>query len=254
MPLCNAKQDIGMGASTTAYSEFPMGGVHDAFGTEQAQVKVPYPKTVSFTLYSLNPADRLAQFNVWRALQGVRGYLYRTIDTGVPHSQSVLARLVQVQTDRSYESPASLEMTLEFDILEPVWRGTLRTDIITLAAVPETHTVTNSGNAIQRNVVLTITPAGANLTDLLIENITVGHVSAVSFDGVVVVANALVIDCGIGTVRNNGVNAFADFHLEAAQSIKDWLRLAPGANTIRVTRTGGNAATPCTLDYYDAWA
>ena len=254
LPLCNASQDLGMGPAATAYSEYPY-SVYDALGAEQAQVKVPYTLKVEATINNLNPVILQTDFYAYRALLGQRALLYRVRDRLPGSIESVMARLAQFTTRRDSNSPTSLELSFEFDILKGVWDGTAHSETVTLATSPKTVTLVNNGNAIQRQVAITVNAGPTTpMAAIKIENLTTGHVSSFTYTSNIAVNMATVFDCGAATCRYNGTDDFNDFALDAAHTINEWLRLAPGNNSIRITRTDGNVDSTVVFTYNDAWA
>jgi hypothetical protein len=232
----------------------PGGGVHDPWGEEQAPISLPTAITVSCEHVATTPAAFQAEIYALRALLRTRARLYRSPDGGEANSESVLARLETISAPRDSDNVLVMPVTLTFQALEPTWRGAVHTETITLDASPKTAEIDNDGNAVQRAVTITVTATGAPITDIAIENLETGHVSHISYDGGIAVGESLVLDCGALTCRNDGTADYAHLHRETGHAIREWLRLMPGANTIRVTRTGGDNSSTCVLSYYDAWA
>ena len=247
------KQSDDLGADA-ALLALPGGGVHDPWGSAPALLKLPYRATVDFELVETTAAAFRTAAYALRGLVGTRALLYRSPDGGTANSESVLARLVGVTSNRDAENLLVLGFTLGFEILSSVWSGTAHTETITLDASPKSQDCDNDGNGIQRAVTITVTASGSPITAVIIENLETGHVSRIRFASSIAVGQSLVIDCAAMTIRNNGVNAYTTaFTLESGHSIREWLRLMPGANTIRVTRTGGDNSSACVLTYNDGW-
>jgi hypothetical protein len=242
-----------MGQVATAYSQSPYGRVFDAYGSEQARIQLPFSIPVEGSIHL--GEQQATELYAWRALQGVRDTLYRLRDDSTEY-ETITARLVRFDAPRSHVNPDLLDLRFEFDALEEVWSGLDHTETITIDASPKTQDVDNDGNTIQRDVVVTVTATVNPITSIKIENLETGHVSSFTWADAtgVLSGNSLVIDCAEGTVRNNGVDAYASFTLDAGHTIADWLRLMPGANTIKVTMVGGSATSTCVLTYKDAWA
>ena len=246
------KQSEELGADA-ALLALPGGAVHDPWGSAQAPVKVPYPIRVDFELVETTAEAFRTAVYALRALVGTRALLYRSPDGGVANSESVLARLVGVSGQREAENLLVLGLHLTFEVLAPVWSGTAHTETITLDASPKSQDCDNDGNGVVRDVTITVTASGSAITALIIENLETGHVSKISYGGSITAGQALVIDCAAMTVRNNAVDDYANLTLETGHTLREWLRLMPGANTIRVTRTGGDNASTCVLTYSDGW-
>jgi hypothetical protein len=185
---------------------------------------------------------------------GTPARLYRSPDGGEANSESALAALESVRMNRSADNLLVMGVTLTFQVLSAVWDGTEHTEIVTLDQSPKTASLANGGNAIQRDIIATLTAAGSNITAFRLENLTAGHVSSINYAGTVAVGKQLVINCGLQTIVNNGVADYAHLTFNTWHSVADWFRLAPGTNSIRITRTGGSVASTVAFSYHDAWA
>jgi hypothetical protein len=249
----SANHDIGI-PEANAEVMAALGGAFDTRGSEQVAAKLPYSIQVQGKLVQTSVAALLAAYQTLRALHGKRAKLYRTADGGTANGEWVWARLMRVETSRKVENRLALPFTLTFMVESPIWHGTARSTTITLSSSPATGTVTNSGNATVRDAIITVTAAGSAITVVDIENTTTGNVSKIRYTGAIPAGQSLVIDCGARSVKVNGADAYAGFSLQAAHAIPEWLRLAAGANSIRVTRTGGGTASTCTIAFDDGWA
>ena len=254
IPPNRESHDVGLPAIAQQAVGLPY-GAWDPLGSDAGQVKAPYTIPVSTMLVHNTPAELHTALAAWRALCYTRATLYRTPDGGTENSESITARLIAIDAPRDIENLRHLALTLRFEITSPVWDGTAHTETITLDASPKSQDCDNDGNGIQRAVTITVTATGAPITAVIVENLETGHVTKIKYAGSIAVGQSLVIDCGAMTIRNNGVNAYTStaFTLEAGHSLREWLRLMPGANTIRVTRTGGDNASTCVLTYNDGW-
>lgn len=247
------RQQDALGAALGLVN-LPGGGVHDSLGGAQAPVKLPGRISLNSELVEADAASFRASAYALKALIGTRALLYRSPDGGTANSESMPARLENVSMDRSSDNVLVLGTALTFEALAPVWDGAAHTETITLDASLKTAEISNGGNGIVRKVTVTVTASGAPITAITIENLETGHVSRVKYAGTIAVGQSLVIDCGAMTIRNNGVNAYTTaFTLESGHSLREWLRLAPGANTIQVMRTGGDNSSTCVLTYNDGW-
>ena len=254
IPPNRLSHDVGLPAIAQQAVGLPF-GAYDPLGSGAGQVKVPFTIPVSTMLVHDTAAELQTALAAWRALCYTRATLYRTPDGGTANSEWITARLIAIDAPKDIENLRHLAITLRFEVTSPVWSGAAHTETITLNASPKSQDVTNAGNGIQRAVTITVTASGTNITAVIIENLETGHVSKIKYAGTIAVGQSLVIDCGATTIRNNGVNAYTAgaFTLEAGHSLREWLRLMPGANTIRVTRTGGDNASTCVLTYADGW-
>ena len=253
MPGNRQSHDVGLPAIAQQAVSLPF-GAYDPLGGGAGQGKVPYTISVNTMLVHNTPAELHTALAAWRALCYTRATLYRTPDGGTANSESITARLIGIDAPRDIENLRHLAITLRFEVTSSVWDGAAHSETITLDASPKSAEIDNDGNGIVRDVTITVTAMGAPITAITIENLETGHVSKIKYAGTIAVGQSLVIDCAAMTIRNNGVNAYTTaFTLEAGHSIREWLRLMPGANTIRVTRTGGDNASTCVLTYADAW-
>ena len=250
LPTLEGRQPQGATAVTGSLTRLPGGGSFDWRGADAAG---PEPDLIELFggWVAGDVATMRAKLAALKSLVGRRSRLWRT--DGVAH-QWRLARCLRLDSDLEAGLPAHSEIRLSFELDAGPWNGTGRSATITLDTSPKSQAVTNGGNVIQRDVVLTVTAVGSPITALWIHNFAVGHESAIHYWGAIAAGQALVLDCGAGTVRNHGVDDYARLMLLAGHTMREWLRLAPGSNTIRVTRTGGGAASTCILAYHDAWA
>jgi len=232
----------------------PGGRVFAPYGSEQAPIRLPYQISCEAEYVESTAETFRDALYALRALIGTRARLYRSPDGGTANSESVLAVLRGVRMNRNASNLLVVGVGLTFEVLEAVWRGIEHTEIVTLDQSPKTASLANGGNAIQRDIIATLTAAGSNITAFRLENLTAGHVSSINYAGTVAVGKQLVINCGLQTIVNNGVPDYAHLTFNTWHSIADWFRLAPGTNSIRITRTGGSVASTVAFSYHDAWA
>lgn len=108
-----------------------------------------------------------------------------------------------------------------------------------ISATPTTFTVTNNGN-VYSNPIIQFVSGVSTLTAFSLENLTTGQI--MTYNGTVVLADILKVDCEEITVENDGVDDVSNF-------VGDFIKLAPGDNQIKYT--GAN----CTIkvDSWDRW-
>jgi hypothetical protein len=110
-----------------------------------------------------------------------------------------------------------------------------------------TPTITNGGNAVVSNAVLTLTAGDVKISSVyFIHNVT-NQQMVYSAD--IVAGKSLVIDCGAQTVKNNAVAAYANFVVNHNR----WLDLLPGTNALSVLITGGGTGSTLSVSFYDGW-
>lgn len=252
IPLCNAVQDVGLAAISGA-TQLVNGRIYDSYGSGPSPIRLPYNINAQATLHAKAPVDLEQQYYALRAAVGTRNLLYRR-RTGVAYEESAYARLLEVSASRDVRDGRRLDVTLGFEILSMAWNGEDSSTLVTLDVAPKSISLTNSGNAIQRDIIATLTAAGSNITAFRLENLTAGHVSSINYANTIAVGKQLVINCGLQTIVNNGVSDYAHLTFNTWHTIADWFRLAPGTNSIRITRTGGSVASTVAFSYHDAWA
>ena len=231
----------------------PGGAVHNPNGAAQARVRLPQTITCDSEYVEATAGAFRTALYALRALVGSYATLYRSPDGEAANSESIPASLEAITMNRDADNLLVMGVSLRFQAQAEVWDGAAHTETITLGASPKSQDCDNDGNGIQRAVTITVTASGSPITAVTIENLETGHVSKVTYSGSIAVGESLVIDCGAETVRNDGDNDYAHLTRETGHGIREWLRLMPGANTIRVTRTGGDNASTCVLTYNDGW-
>lgn len=266
LPCAAAEEPVGTAPSRSGLVTLP-GGYYDAYGSERAprEREIISRKAI---LHRSTPALLQAAYNELRAMRGVRSNLYMTQPDGSVYWTT--ARLLKIVSPSGPDNIRHLELTMTFELIEPVWHGertgsgwvldagevldaglTLdESDGVTvLNTSPKNVTVINGGNATVKNAVITVTAVGTDITSLIIAKS--GETQLV-YSGTIAVGESLVIDCGAWSVENDGADDYANFDLGASHAIEEWLHLDPGSNTITVTRTGGANST-IGFTFYDLW-
>jgi hypothetical protein len=159
-----------------------------------------------------------------------------------------------VESDLEPGSPSWAEIELLFEADPEPWSGTTGYTVVTLSGAVKTATITNDGNAVVREITVTVHPATSAITTITLENLTTGHVSKIKYTGTVAATQALVIDCAARSVENNSTSAYTGISLLAGHAVTEWLRLAPGSNSIRITTTGGAATSTVGFAFKDGYA
>ena len=274
LPIYDPAQEQGPGSARLALMELPDGGAYDAHGAEQAPQDTEQIN-VKLRIMASSAADMRTQINELRALIGERDKLYRRQDDD-DSVEWCWARLRSVKATRTHKEILNQAMTLTFVRTSPHWYGInhgawllddgeyldagLMLDAadftFTLDSSPKTVTVTNGGNLICDDPIITVTAGSASITNLVIEKLvgatTYGHIV---YAGTIAIGKSLVIDCAARTVTNDSTSDYANFSLGASHKNPAWIRLSAAAdNSIKVTLTGGSTDSTIDFAFYDAWA
>ncbi len=244
-----ASHDITPGEVQSGLVSLPGGLVYDSQGSEWARSQAQQV-TARGKLVGTSAADLKTQLDAWLAKRGKRATLSRLADDGVTH-HNVTARLLSVKATRSPGQLLYLPVELTFELVSFPWAGALHNGTVNLDATPKTITLANDGNARVTAVAFTITAKGSPITGL---TIAISGVSQIQWAGTLPVNKALLIDCGLLKVTNDGASAYSGFSLGVGHVIDDWIRLEPGNNNVIVTRTGGDNTSTIQSVYYDGWA
>lgn len=254
LPPYDATSTTGPGGVPTQYVPTVAGGVFDGLGGADAHVLIQVIRHAG-TFVSVIPSDFDGRYQAIARGLGKKGRLWRKW-TGAEVRQWCYARFTSLEGESAQGQLAYQPIVMEFTRTSPWFAESASEQQITLGVTPYSFVVTRdiAANAPVFDAIITVTAHGVGITDLVIENTTNG--SYIRFTGATIaVGKSLVIDCGAGTVKNDGVDAIAYFSLGAGHAIPDWLRLEAGGsvNTIRVTRTGGGSNSTIRFDWYEAW-
>lgn len=254
LPPYDATSTTGPGGVPTQYVPTVAGGLFDGLGGADAHVLSQVIRHAG-TFVSTIPTDFDTRYQAIARGLGKAGRLWRKwIGTEVRHW--CYARFTSLEGESAQGQLAYQPVVMEFTRTSPWFAESASTQQVTLGVTPYSFVVTRdvAANAPVFDAIITVTAQGVGITDLVIENTTNG--SYIRFTGATIaVSKSLVIDCGAGTVKNDGADAIAYFSLGASHAIPDWLRLEAGGsvNTIRVTRTGGGSNSTIRFDWYEAW-
>lgn len=221
----------------------------DSLGSGRAPLVAPYVLEYSSVVSAASLGSLESTLSTWRGKVGTRGLLRRRLLSAATY-QDITARLVEITMP---VRPAAthgkqLKLIWRFQVLEESWRASsATTSSNTLGASPKTIALGNSGNAVVRDMVVTITPKTADITAL---TVAISGTAEWTFSGTIVMNKSLVVDCGARTVRNDGVDAYSSFALTANHKSSDWLPLAPGLSSVVVTKTGGSTDGNALFSYY----
>jgi|GEM_PF-6913814 len=149
----------------------------------------------------------------------------------------------------SHEFIAAMKM-IRFDLrlrsVDPFFRGLNKNrDSQTLASSPTSWTITNNGKVYSKPIIKVTAPGGGSITAVTIENLTTGEI--MSYSGTIAASESLIIDTDAATVENDGANDIANF-----SGAGDFIRLVPGANSLKATFTGTANGT-IKFDWFDKY-
>jgi len=250
LPPYNPQHDIGTDDSVADIVHTIGGTIFDPYGSARAR-NDPQIILVKFDIQESSYAAVGTTFAKWRAKRGVRGTITRTLPDD--STQTRTARCIRVDAQGIGGDPLSLPVTVLFQLLGDCWHGASNSDTITLDASPKSGEINNAGNEIVRDINITVT-ADTDITQLDIENLESGHVSYLRYSGTIAAGKQLMLSCGAMTCENDGSDDSDNISLQSGHTIPEWLRLAPGDNTIRITRTGGSTNATVKFDFYDSYA
>ena len=188
-------------------------------------------------------ADLRIQLDQIRALEGVRGTLYRKRwdDLAV---QWKTARLLQVRrTTEMSERTIRAMLECNFDAPDALWRSS------TQASASDTLTsggtimlvVANSGDQTVEDAQFSVLASGGTITSLTVACTATGV--SWTWAGALTSGSWLVVDAGALTVHKDGVDSYSGFALGSGHSARGWLPLAPGINSIEITSNGPGSAS-----------
>ena len=268
----NPEDEAAPGGITTRYLKLPGGGVFDLRGSAQI---LPGERSATHTGLILEQSAAAFQtsMDAHRSLNGKRGRVYALTEDGQPrwaHGRAIVAPSARTPQDMyRFVGYWTQEVETRFDLLSPVWYGIRHgaveafttgldlgsgdtlgdtADQVTLDTTPKTFAMLSNGNAPVLNAIVTVTAVSTPLTSLRVQ----AGLADWTWTGSVAVGQSLVIDTGALTIRNNGVAAYSGLTFNVGHAQAEWLLLAPGANSITITRVGGANST-IRFDYYDAW-
>ncbi len=230
LPAYNQTDDISPAPPQFRWVKLPGGGVHDAWGSEEA----PGSKQVlkkKCTLHTDTKPGLQPALDSLKSLSGKRGKLYMLM-----FDNTTRWRWARFAMQGSWPSlkPYQVDVDLAFESGDPLWRGAFHSQSVDLVTSPQTIILNNGGNAAVTNEVVTLTiPATAGQITAFI--LSMAGVSEFTWNGSLTGGDELVIDCGAWSVRKNGVGAWSSNPFSNNHKIEAILRLAPGDNGVQFT-------------------
>lgn len=227
------------------------GSGFDTLGSAAAGLAAPYELRYRSVITAASLTALETAVAAQRALVGTRGTLRKRLASAATY-YDVTARLLDVRMgiEPRHSHGNFLPVEWRFLVLDEFWRSSAaQTNGFTLNATPKACELTNSGNAPVRDVVVTFTPVGSDITVLEVEIAGVAHWQ---YTGTIAVGDELTVDCGARRVYNKALtDLYANFALESDHASEDWLPLAASATTtVNVTRTGGSTLSTASFLRY----
>lgn len=275
LPKYLPRHDNGAGPAADGFVALPDGSFYDAYGASRAP-RAPTDIKVSLAAVAATPEALTALLRNLRALHRTRAKLWRTWATENGEAlEWTWARLVDMPAEREADMERHLPLELTFRMLSPDWYGerhgvgwtfddgeyfddglyfdSADDTLFNLTSPIQVVTVPNNGHVKVNNVVITITAAGSPITAVEIEHNAFSLHHHLKYDGAIAVGQSLVIDCGAQSVKNNGVEDYANFSLDNDHESEEWFTLFQGDTEVTVLRTGGNGSSTARFAYSDGW-
>ena len=228
------------------------GAAFDGHGISHAPPEFPYTLRYSGIIRGISSAAPLADLNALKALHGHRDVLTRVSDNGILNHWCY-ARLLEIPAERSVEHVLHQPLEFMFEVLCG-WRGTIRASSTELTTSPATIALQNDGDTPVTDLAITLTAGAADVTYLRLDYTGDTGNTSLEFTGLVVAGTDLVLQCGVPSIRNNGVDAYSNLFYLAGHSLAGWLQLDRGAHNVTAYRTITAVGNPTLhFDYYDAW-
>lgn len=267
LPRYNASEPLRTGDARPAIATGP-GGSTDAYGSDAWPVVWPQDLQLHASFVERNNWQILTAINALTAAVGTRAKLYRRLFAS-DEVQWCHARLIGVTPAFSHRNIAHQDMDLTFQQWSP-WYGlywgpvgdltseqiiagvtATGTAATALDASPKSLVLYNNGNRPIESMIVTVTAAGTAITAL---TLAISGVATLAYSGSIAAGQALVIDTGAMTVKNNGTADYANLARSTGHAIDGWLRLAASVpTTLTVTKTGGSTASTAAVTYSETW-
>lgn len=247
LPTLDGSQPQGAGPVDSSLVRLPGGGAFDWRGSAAARVPVEVVRLDGYVV-AADAATMETTLSGLKALRGVRSKLWRSNGT-TQHWR--YARCLEVASDMLPGVPVAAQVRMTFELDATPWYGAAVTATVSLTTVPKSLALSNGGNLAVTDVLVTVTPPTNAVTRIIIG---IAGVSEIRWDGSCPVGSSLVIDCGKRAVKVGGLDAYGGFQFTSNHKISDWLRLAPGNNTVSISRVGGSWDTEVKFEYSVGWS
>jgi hypothetical protein len=276
LSMIDAADELDTGQASVGLID-TVAGEYDSDGANDARMR-GRTLTRTFGLHGATTDDLDDARDAVRALVGQRARLYARM--GDESVRWVNARLLGVQERRTRRNFNFQSVTCQFQLVDPTWQGADHSTWVLddgeildgglylddggetfTGSSPHIFTVTNGGNRVVTNPVITVTAGGANITSVTITKTGTGgsETKIVWTDagttGALATTKSLVIDCGKFTITDDGANAYSGkTAFDSNHTIAEWLRIDPGYNEVTITWVGGSTDSTVTLEFRDGWA
>lgn len=226
----------------------------DTLGSGVARLRAPYELRYRAVMTASSLTSLESTVATWRALVGTRGKLRKRLASGATY-YDITARLLDLRLDIQprHSHGKFLPAEWRFLVLDEFWRAALASSTTrALTTNPISFSVTNAGNAIVRDAVITFDPVDTKLTAVAIT--AFGGTYDIGYTGDISVGDSITIDCGARRVYNKALaDQYANFALNAKHVQEDWLGILTGARTLTVSKSGGSANSTVNVTFYSKY-
>ncbi len=265
LPLYDPDTPTGSGPAKRGAVRLGGGGHYDVYGSARAPLDLPYDLRYKATYVESSLAALETALSALRGRNRRRGRLIRELANGDTHW--CVARLVELDAPRPGGITNKQQCSLTFEV-GSAWYGALHGDswyigqdgvylgdghvlgsaeTYTLNGSPKVITLTNGGDGDVTAVSLTLTAGAAPITAF---KLGVGACEW-EYNTSLAAGQALVVDGGAWSVLHNGADAFNALQQTALNATGYWFTLAPGANTVTLTYTGGGGDATALFSWLD---
>ena len=228
-----------------------MDGGYDEYGDDAAAGEIGNVRARFMLVAATAAAMQTARDAVMATARYGRATL--TVETFAGGQRFTKARVNNIAMNSEHDaySEKLCEVTVDFQVALPRWYSVAGASPVTTACsgVLTDFTITNGGNA-NAQPVITIDPSVTLTSGVKVQRIVSSVVvDQVDYDASLLASDLLVVNCQSLTVTKNAVDAYGNVF---SSNHPAWLRLLPGANTIRVVLVGAETASVA-VAWDDTW-
>lgn len=234
------RSEAGFGGDVASDVARTAGGTHFAYGS--GVVPLGIHRISHRGIYSAS-----VQSNV-DALMGLLGqrlqlWRFREADSAL---QWKYARLLECRWDRDVEQVDHAEIVSEFEAT-----GYWKSELLSTVSRASTGSLTPTGGGKARvfDAVITFTASSTTTHTFRLQDSASGI--DWQYSSSITSGQVVTIDGGAFSVKNNGVNAYSNFTLNAGHASDYWCVILPGSNTFTFTLSAG--AGTFQIAWYDQW-